>query len=240
MTDKNHVVLVTGATKGIGRAISEELASNGYHVIGIARNTDSVVFPGDLFACDLANIAQTHDVISQIANNFDISGVVNNVGIASPQPLGEIDLATLQNVLDLNVRASVQITQLLINGMKARNFGRIVNICSRAIFGARDRTAYSAAKAALVGCTRTWALELASYGITSNAVAPGPIETELFRQARPVGSDGEKKVLATIPVGRLGSPEEVASAVRFLLSDSASFISGQTLGVDGAGSLGGR
>ena len=124
--------------------------------------------------------------------------------------------------------------------MKARNFGRIVNICSRAIFGARDRTAYSAAKAALVGCTRTWALELANYGITSNAVAPGPIETELFRQARPVGSDGEKKVLATIPVGRLGSPEEVASAVRFLLSDSASFISGQISGVDGASSLGGR
>ncbi|MFP3617097.1 SDR family NAD(P)-dependent oxidoreductase, partial [Paraburkholderia sp. SIMBA_050] len=81
----------------------------------------------------------------------------------------------------------IQVTQHFADAMKARGYGRIVNVCSRAIFGSLDRTAYSAAKSALVGCTRTWALELAEHGVTVNAVAPGPIETELFRQTRPVG-----------------------------------------------------
>ena len=90
-----------------------------------------------------------------------------------------------------------------------------------------ERTAYSAAKSALVGCTRTWALELAEYGITVNAVAPGPIETEMFRATRPAGSDAEKRALASVPMKRLGAPAEVAAAIAFLLSDDAGFITGR-------------
>ncbi len=235
MTQKN--VLITGATKGIGFAISAILKQHGYHPIGIARNTENIDFPGTLFSCDLSDIKKTEQVINQISKDYQIYSIVNNAGIVSPQALGKIELDVLQQVLDLNVRTAVQITQHFINQMKKQGQGRIVNISSRAIYGSNDRTAYSAAKSALIGCTRTWALELAQYGITSNAIAPGPIETELFRKSRPIGSEAEQKILNTIPMHKLGTPEDVAYLVNFLISEQAGYITGQVISVDGGGSM---
>lgn len=237
---KNKCVLVTGATKGIGWAVSQRLADLGAHVVGLARHTQELDFPGYLYSCDLSNAGETEDILRVIREKYPVDAVVNNVGLVLPEPLGEIDLASLYQVLDLNVRVAVQVTQTFIPSMKARKEGRIVNVVSRAAQGAYSRTSYAAAKSALIGCTKTWALELAAYGITVNAVAPGPIETELFRANHPAGSDAEKKALATIPLGRLGQPVEVAAAITFLLGDEAGFITGQVLGVDGGGSLTGR
>ncbi len=229
-----------GATKGIGWAISRQLADLGCHVVGLARNTQDIDFPGYLYSCDLANAGETEEVLRVIREKYPVDGVVNNVGAIKPEPLGEVDLASLYQVLDLNVRVAVQVTQTFVASMKARKEGRIINICSRVTHGAINRTSYSAAKSALIGCTRTWALELAPYGITVNAISPGPVETELFRANHPAGSDAEKTALASIPMGRFGTPADVAAAVTFLLGDSAGFITGQVLGVDGGGSLAGR
>ncbi|MFK0292608.1 SDR family oxidoreductase [Streptomyces sp. NPDC090442] len=233
-------VLITGATKGIGLAISQRLAKVGYGVIGIARSAPDEEFPGTFLQCDLSDVDDTARMVEEATRGRAICRVVNNAGIAQPQPIEDLDLATLQRVVDLSLRASVQVVQALVPGMRAERFGRIVNITSRAAYGAKDRTSYAAAKSALVGCTRTWALELAADGITSNAVSPGPVATELFRRARPVGSEGERKAIASIPMGRLGTPEDVAAAVEFLLSDDAGFVTGHVLDVDGGSSLGGR
>jgi NAD(P)-dependent dehydrogenase (short-subunit alcohol dehydrogenase family) len=179
-------------------------------------------------------------MLEEITRDSAIRRVVNNAGIARPQPLGDLDLATPQQVLEVNLRATIQIVQALLPAMREEHFGRIVNITSRATYGAKDRTSYSAAKSALVGCTRSWALEFAGDGITSNAVSPGPVGTELFHSTRPVGSKAEREAIASIPLGRLGTPDDVAAAVAFLLSDDAGFITGHVLGVDGGSSLGGR
>lgn len=231
--------LVTGASRGIGLAISKLLNEQGHHVIGIARQP-ARDFPGSLISCDLRNFKQTAGTIQSVSERYVIDGIVNNAGIVSPQLLAQIDFSVLQNVFDLNVRAAIQITQHFISEMRERGYGRIVNICSRAVCGSINRTAYSASKSALVGCTRTWALELAESGITVNAVSPGPVDTELFRENHPAGSEAEQKILRTIPMRRPGEPEEIAAVVSFFLSEKASYVTGQILAVDGGGSLAGR
>jgi len=231
------VYLVTGASRGIGRAICQKMINDGNEVVGIARNIENTGFPGKLYQCDLTNIEQTQEVLKNISASYQINGIVNNAGISLPEPLGGINLESLHDVWNLNVRTAIQVTQHFIEDLKKQKSGRIINIGSRAMYGSKDRTSYAAAKSALVGCTRTWALELANYGITVNCVAPGPIETDLFRKTRPKGSDAEKALLAKIPLGRIGTPEDVANAVSFLLSDSSSFITGQVINVDGGGSL---
>jgi 3-oxoacyl-[acyl-carrier protein] reductase len=234
---KKKTIVITGASKGIGFATSQRLAAAGYYVIGIARSKPEESFPGDFLSCDLSSEKETDHLIQVLGNTYQVDGLVNNVGIGGPQPLGSIDLNALRTLYDINVRTAVQMSQGLIEGMKKQRWGRIINLSSRVIFGSPGRTSYAAAKSALIGCTKVWALELATFGVTVNAVAPGPIETAMFRKIRPPGSPAEKELLSLIPVGRIGRPQEVAAAIEFLLSEDAGFITGQTLCVDGGGSL---
>lgn len=225
-------VLVTGATKGIGLAISNRLAALGEHPVGLARH-DSGTYPGEFHAADLADRADTARALGEVRRAGGADAIVNNVGLVRPAMLGEVDLDDLTAVFDLNVRTAVQIVQDLLPDMRERGWGRIVNITSLVTTGLPERTAYGAAKAALDFCTRAWAGELADTGITVNSVAPGPTETELFRHNNPPGSPGESRYLDLVPLRRFGQPDELAAAVSFLLSDDAAFITGHTLRVDG-------
>jgi 3-oxoacyl-[acyl-carrier protein] reductase len=233
----SRTVLISGASKGIGRALTQRLAESGHRVIGIARTGDAT-FPGEMHTVDLSDRDATSAALQDISSANRIDAVVNNVGLVRPEALEQVTLDALDAVLDLNLRAAVQLTQAALPGMRQHGWGRVVNIASLVALGAPQRTAYGAAKAALISCTRGWALELATTGITVNAVAPGPIETELFRENNPPGSEGEIRYLAMVPMGRLGRADEIAAAIAFLLSDDASFITGQTLFVDGGASIG--
>jgi len=229
--------LVTGASKGIGRALSERLASAGHHVVGVARGADTS-FPGTLVSIDLNDSKAAGEAFRGLAQRYDFDGVVNNVGLVRLHRVGEIELTDVDDIMRVNLHPTIQTTQALLPGMKTRGWGRVVNISSLTVLGIAQRSAYAAAKAAINTFTRIWALELAETGITVNGVAPGPIETELFRANTPAGSEAEQRFLSLIPMRRLGKPEEIAATIAFLLSEEASFITGQTIFVDGGGSIG--
>lgn len=229
-------VLITGASKGIGLAVAERLASAGHWPVGLARSAPES-FPGEFHAVDLADRATTAKALKKVLANGPVDGLVNNVALVKPAMIGSVDLDELAAVYDLNVRVAVQATQAVLPSMTTQKWGRIINVTSMVTVGKPDRTSYGAAKAALDLCTRAWAGELAATGVTVNSVAPGPTETTLFRQHNPAGSAGEARYLAGVPIGRFGQPHELAAAICFLLSEDAGFITGQTLRVDGGGSL---
>jgi 3-oxoacyl-[acyl-carrier protein] reductase len=230
-------IVITGASKGIGRAAADVLVEQGWSVIGVARSAPQP-FPGIFIETDLADQNQTRALANDLAGRENVLGIVNNVGIARHETIDTVDPGAFAAVMDLNVRPALQLTQALLPGMRAARFGRIINVTSLVTRGFAFRSSYAAAKAALESLTRTMAIELAADGITANAVAPGPTETELFRANNPQGSEGEARYLSKVPMGRFGQPGEIAAAIAFLAGEKAAFITGQTLFVDGGASLG--
>ena len=229
-------ILITGASQGIGLATAYSLESAGWNVIGVARRVPAG-FPGQFIECDLSSEKNLSDLVTTIKKRSDILGIVNNLGMARHESFANVDYADFQSLLQFNLRPALVLSQAVLSNMKSANFGRIINIGSLVSQGYPFRTSYAAAKSALVSLTKTIAIEYAANGITANVIAPGPTETELFRQNNPAGSEAENRYLSKIPMQRLAKPEEIASAVAFFASASAQFITGQTLFIDGGASL---
>lgn len=231
-------VLITGASKGIGRAVADRVAEGGGVPVGLARSRPAA-FPGQFYEVDLADRTATAEVLDEVITDGAVDAVVNNVGFVRLGRIGSIDLDHLFDTYDLNVRVAIQVTQAALPGMLSAGWGRIVNVTSLTTLGTPERTPYASAKAALEASTRIWANELAPTGITVNAVAPGPIETELYRARSPIGSEREARLLETIPMHRVGAPREIAHIICALLDEDAGYITGQVIRADGGGSIAG-
>ena len=236
----SRTAIVTGASGGIGAAIARGMLDRGYRVISLALEKADWSHPRlESHAVDLLDARATEEVAAQIVREHRVSHVVHNAGIIRPNLLEQAKPGDITALAQLHLGAALTLVAAAVPGMKQAGFGRIVLISSRAALGAPTRTAYSATKAGIIGMGRTWALELASYGITVNMVAPGPIQgTQMFHEVVPAGSERETALAAAIPMKRLGQPQDVANAVLFFASDEASFVTGQVLYVCGGASVG--
>ena len=229
-------VLVTGGSRNIGRGICERLTEDGHKVVQFdmlpPENPDAAEF----VEADLSDEHATAAALAALNQCHRVTKLVNNVGISFMADLEETGLADLDQVMRINTRVALQCTQAVVPGMKTAGFGRLVNIASRAIVGISGLSAYAVSKAALVNLTKTWAMELAPVGITANAVAPGPIDTDMLREA--YSTELYEKTRASVPVGRFGQPADIANAVAFLFDDRSGFVNGQVLHCCGGMSIG--
>ncbi|MBZ8140629.1 short-chain dehydrogenase [Rubrivivax gelatinosus] len=233
-------VLVTGGSHGLGRAMVERLLADGYRVVNLDLQPAAAPHAGEVFVqADLTDEPGLRAALAAVLEREGpITRLVNNAGIVRPASFEQTELADLQAVMALNVGGSIRCAQALLPGMKAARFGRIVHISSRAAVGKATRSAYAASKAALHGLAKTMALELGPYGVTVNAIGPGPIASPLFDRVNPPGAPATQQIVDTIPLRRMGQPGEVAHMVASLLDTRAGFVTGQVLYVCGGMTVG--
>ena len=238
----DKVALVTGATRGIGRAIALELGRQGATVIGTATSEDGA---GRISAClaeagvkgkgimlDVTDSSRTDAVLADVAKEFGpITILVNNAGITRDNLAMRMADDEWDAVIDTNLRAVFRLTRGVMRGMMKARFGRVVNITSVVGYSGNPGQAnYCAAKAGVAGLTRSLARELGSRNITVNCVAPGFVATDMTHA---LTDEQKEAMLAAIPLGRAGTPEDVAGAVGFLVSPAAAYVTGTTVHVNG-------
>jgi acetoacetyl-CoA reductase len=232
------VALVTGGTRGIGHAISVALKDAGYTVGANYGGNDDAANKFEqetgikTFKFDVSDPASVKSGIEQVETDLGpIDVLVNNAGITRDTTLHKMKPEQWDEVINTNLNSVFYTTAYVIDGMRERGFGRIVNISSiNGQKGQMGQANYAAAKAGIIGFTKSLAQENARKGVTANVVAPGYIDTEMVQK---VPEDVREKIIAQIPVNRLGEPEEIARCVTFLADDQAGFITGSTLSANG-------
>jgi acetoacetyl-CoA reductase len=234
-----RVALVTGGTRGIGKAISARLKADGYKVAAnYAGNSEAAEATAkelgvSVYKWDVGDAAQCAAGVAKVVGEVGpIDVLVNNAGITRDGLFHKMAAEKWDDVIRVDLSSLFYMTRPVIEGMRERGFGRIINISS--INGQKGQVGqvnYSAAKAGMIGFTKALAQEGASKGVTVNAIAPGYIDTDMVAA---VPEDVLKKIIAAIPVGRLGKAEEIAHAVSFLASDGAAFMTGATITMNGA------
>ena len=236
---QGKIALVTGATRGIGRAVAEELVSKGAFVIGTAtseKGAESISAylggKGKGLVLNVADQASIDAVLEQIKQEFgDIDILVNNAGITRDNLLMRMKDEEWFDILQTNLSSVYHLSKAMLRTMMKKRFGRIINIGSVVgSMGNAGQTNYCAAKAGLIGFSKALAKEVASRGITVNVVAPGFIATDMTEV---LSEELKNNLLTQIPAGRLGEPKDIAKAVAFLASEEASYINGTTLHVNG-------
>ncbi len=243
-----RVAIVTGAAQGIGAATARRLASEGAVVAVLDRNADGadataqaiVDARGDAFglACDVASAESVGSAVEDVAARHGrLDVLVNNAGVTRDNLLFKMDEDDWTTVLQVNLTSVFLMCRAAQRHMVAAKYGRIVNLSSRSALGNRGQANYAAAKAGIQGLTATLALELGPFNVTANAVAPGYVATPMTAAtAERVGmsaDEHQREVAARTPLRRVAQPEEIASVIAFLASDDASYVSGQTLYVNG-------
>lgn len=234
----SRVAIVTGGTRGIGEAISQKLKDRGYTVAATyagneeAANafTERTGIPTYRF--DVADFQACQDAVAQIEQDLGpVSVLVNNAGITRDATLHRMDRDKWDQVIDTNLGSCFNMCRAVIEGMRERKFGRIVNVGSvNGRAGQYGQVNYAAAKSGIHGFTKALAREGAAVNVTVNAIAPGYVETDMVRA---VPDKVLEKIIGTIPVGRLGQPEDIARGILFLIEDEAGFITGSTLDING-------
>ena len=232
------IALVTGGSRGIGAAISKHLKSLGYTVGATYAHNDQAAqeFEGETgihtFKWDVSNFEDCEEGIKKVKHRLgEVDILVNNAGITRDGMLHKMTQEKWNQVINTDLSSIFNMCKVVVEGMRERNFGRIINISSiNGQKGQLGQTNYAAAKAGMIGFTKSLALEVARKGITANTIAPGYIATEMVADMR---QDVLDMIIGQIPVGRLGDPEEIARCVAFLASDDAGFITGSTLSANG-------